>query len=213
MGSAQKAESILKRMESMYENGDKEMKPTVVSYTSAINAWVLSVDSGKARKARDILLNMDRMFKEGNKDVKPNVFAFSSVINACALCYGNTEEKEEALQIAYATFKQLENSSYGEPNHVIYTTFLKACANLIPAEDKRRKIVAAIFRKCCRQGQVDANVLDQLRNAAPTDLFLTLMGGLREVDIDRIDVKELPNEWTRHVKTQYKRRGTVGSKL
>eukprot|EP00957_Ditylum_brightwellii_P158861 12091825-Ditylum_brightwellii.AAC.1 len=60
---------------------------------------------------------------------------------------------DEALYLAYSTFKALEDSDYGKPNHVTYTTFLKACSRLIPTEGRRRKILSTVFKKCCSEGQ------------------------------------------------------------
>ena len=203
--SPQKAEGILKRMEGLYRDGDKSCKPSVVSYTSAINAWAGSTESEKACKARKILLHMIDLYHKGDRDVKPNVVPFTSVINACAGIYGTEAEKREALEIAYDTLKEVEGPEFGPPNHVTYATFLKACWKLVPSAERRRKLVATIFRKCCQRGQVNESVLTQLRNAAPKDLFLSLMGGVREEDIDSVTILNLPSEWSRNVKRSRKR--------
>ena len=200
--SAQKAESILSRMESMYNAGDKDIQPTVVTYTSVINAWVLSSSSGKAQKAWDLLRKMDEMYRNGNSSVKPNVVAYSSVINACALSKGDKKEKDRALDIAYKSFKELEDtSSYGNLNHVTYSNFIKACARLITDDDiKREKVITAVFKKCCSDGQVNASVLTQVRNATTKQKFASLMGGTRIGDLDDISITDLPKEWSRNLK-------------
>merc|ERR1740121_1462294 len=123
VAAGKKAESILCKLEDAFRNGDKEMRPTVISYTSAINAWAKCTDRGKAKRARAILEHMKAMRREGIVADWPNIFTYTSVINACART-DNTQERQEAFHIAYNTFKEISESENLSANHVTYSAFL-----------------------------------------------------------------------------------------
>jgi len=197
-GAARKAESILRKIEETYYNGDISMRPSVVSYTSTINAWVRSLDSDKAVRAQKILERMKQVHKDGNTDAKPNTVTYTSVINACAKCRGNQQERDEAIRIAYNTFKELELENYGDPNHVTYMTFIKAVGKLMPIGEKRDAILSTTFRKACRDGQVSENCLLQLKSACSDELLSELIS-VRLLDVSSVSIDDLPMKWKRNV--------------
>jgi hypothetical protein len=87
--------------------------------------------------------------------------------------------------------------------------FLKACANLIPTDEERRRVVVEpVFLQCCKDGQVGEIVLRQLRLAAPEDLYNKLLGDISQTGL-RVTLKDLPPEWRCNVKNDtYNRRGS-----
>jgi len=196
-GAPMMAESILYKLECIFLDGNDDMKPSVVSYTSAINAWAKSLERGKAKKAQAILERMKRNSDSGRINVEPNTVTYTSVINACATTYGDKEEKQEALKIAYSTFKEITNSDSVtlRPNHITYSTFLKAVSKLMPGGEKKDSIVSAAFRLCCKDGQVDDNCLFQLKSSASPELLCDLLGG---ADPSEITLEDLPIDWKRN---------------
>lgn len=81
-----------------------------------------------------------------------------------------------------------------------YSNFIKACARLITDDDtKREKVITAIFKKCCNDGQVNTSVLTQVRSATTKQKFSSLMGGTRVGDLDSISITDLPKNWSRNV--------------
>ena len=205
-GAGRKAESILNKLEDEYRNGRADMKPTVVSYTSCINAWAKSTDYGKAKSAKAILDRMKEMHAAGLISDKPNEFSFTAVINACATTYGEHDEKQEAFQSAYNVFKEISESDDFRPNHVTYSTFLRATSKLMPVGEKKDSIVSAAFRLCIRDGQCDANSLFHMKNAASSSLVSELLGCNDPSEAAKLSVDDLPAEWTCNVKSsQWKR--------
>lgn len=205
MGAAIKAESILKKME---QSKNDACKPTTITYTSVIQCYSVSNEKGKAKKAKQLLEQMKKVH------ITPNVYTYTAVVSACASStFTNEQEREEILQIAHSAFKELENpdNKCGYPNHVTYSTFLKACANLLPQQDKKDKVSGVIFQKCVRSGQLDGTVFSQLRQIMSKDVLTRFIEEeLQAIDttdvdlecdnIEDISVKDLPHEWRSNVK-------------
>lgn len=199
-GTGRKAESILTKLEDEYRNGNKDMRPSVVTYTSCINAWAKSSDYGKAERANAVLNRMKEMYISGVIADQPNEFSYTAVINACATTYGEQGEKQEAFRIAYSVFKEMSESEDLSPNHVTYSTFLRAIAKLMPDGEKKESMVSAAFRLCIRDGQCDSNCLFHMKNAASADLVLDLLGCSDLSEAVSLTVDEFPLDWTRNVK-------------
>jgi hypothetical protein len=91
--------------------------------------------------------------------------------------------------------------------------FLKACANLIPLDDERRRLVVEpVFRQCCKDGQVGEIVLKQLRLAAPDDLYQKLLGGLIRPGCP-VRLEDIPLAWRRNLREDsMKDRRRVGTR-
>ena len=194
--SAMRAEAVLKRME---ENG---VKINSFSYNGVMNAWSKSKRPRKAQKVLSILRGMDALYKAGNKDIRPNAYTYTTLLNACAFSSpDDVVTRSRVLDIALAALEELECSQYGNPNHVTYGTFLKACANLIAAEDEemKRLIVEPVFNKACEDGQVGELVLKQLRSAAPSELYEKLVRDIGNGSRS-ITLRDIPPEWHRNVK-------------
>jgi len=198
-GAGKKAESLLTKLEDKFRNGNKEMRPTVVSYTSCISAWAKSTDYGKAERASDVLKRMKEMYALGVISDRPNEFSYTAVINACATTYGEQGEKQEAFRIAYNAFKEMSESENLHPNHVTYSTFLRAISKLMPKGEKKDSMVSAAFRLCLRDGQCDSNCLFHMKNAATPELVADLLGCRDLSEAASITIDELPYDWTRNV--------------
>jgi len=199
-----KSLAILNRMWEQYESGDIDLKPDALAYNTVINAISKSDREDKAQKALRILRIMDKLYRAGqNKGARPNEFTYTSVLNSCAFSsFGGQRVRRKALDTAIFTLEELQESSYGRPNHVTYGMFLKACANLIPMDEERRRIVVEpVFLQCCEDGQVGEIVLKQLRMAAPEDLYNKLLGDLSHTG-PRVTVEDLPVQWRCNVKNE-----------
>jgi len=231
--SAAQAHELLSYMEKLYETTrDPKVQPNVRTYTAVINAWGRSKEVGKAQRALRILNHMKKTYNDGKNDlIQPNVYTYNAILNACAYTYGDEKEKDETFRIACEVFDQLRNlkdskssknnasnekgNALYKANHVTYGTFLQVCARLMPKGESmsRRTIVEAIFKKCCKDGQVGSYVLDQLWEAAPTSLYWALLeeGGVEENmarrrswgENDIVTIADLPSKWTKNVKERY----------
>eukprot|EP00957_Ditylum_brightwellii_P208919 15359542-Ditylum_brightwellii.AAC.1 len=56
----------------LYEAGNENVKPDIISYNTVIRAVAQSTYPGKAQKALRILRHMDKRYQEGNKETRPN---------------------------------------------------------------------------------------------------------------------------------------------
>eukprot|EP00816_Leptocylindrus_hargravesii_P011642 CAMPEP_0196813218 /NCGR_PEP_ID=MMETSP1362-20130617/34767_1 /TAXON_ID=163516 /ORGANISM="Leptocylindrus danicus, Strain CCMP1856" /LENGTH=582 /DNA_ID=CAMNT_0042189305 /DNA_START=105 /DNA_END=1853 /DNA_ORIENTATION=- len=201
--AAQKAEEILEHMEHLCtQSGNRRLAPDTHSFSTVINAWARSNAVGKETKAYKILQDMNSMYANGNSNARPNVIIYNAVMNACAFACGNESNLQRAMEIAHATFKELQESPHANPDEITYGTFIKACGNLMPHGPTRNKVVEALFKKCCQDGKVGDMVLRQVRYAADDHLYQRLFGDVL-ANRNSIGVHDIPEDWTCH--TQHRR--------
>lgn len=189
--AAEKAESILNRMEQSYAEGDLDAKPDTLTYTCVINAWARSGSPKKAQRAWDLLQRMCHAYEKGSLDVRPNVITFTSVLNACAYTRGSEADREQAIKIALMVLTELL-PNYDKPNHITFRTLLEVFGKQARNDRERLKLSSAAFEKCVEEGQVDSSVLDALGRFVPK-----LYENLPRDDQSEIRV---PAEWSRNVK-------------
>jgi pentatricopeptide repeat protein len=202
-GSPQLAERLLERLELMYKRGDESLRPDRKVYTSVINCWTHSKEPQKAIHAQRVLHRMQDAYRKGNSYSKPDLFTYNTVMLACAFSKVQTEEeRREAMKVAYQTYRQVKGSGYPELDDALYSSFLKACNNLMPFDNSRTQIVKAVFKRCCKDGAVSSMVLSELRRT-PSNLLQ-----VDEIVSHTRDLKELPSTWTRNVNVsnKYKKR-------
>jgi hypothetical protein len=193
-------EKIEKILDNMCASEDPNDWPTAHTFTSVISAWANSAEEDKASKALRTLRRMQRMHASGKYlDLKPNVYVYNSVLNACASSAGgHPETVESAFKVACGLFDELCKSEEFQPSDVTYSLFLRVCKQLMSEGALQRKMIEAVFRRCCRHGQVSLTVLRQVKEAASLELWIEIMrenAGKRDLAI-----KDLPAEWTCNVK-------------
>jgi hypothetical protein len=136
---------------------------------------------------------MEKLYKAGNDHVRPNIVAVNAVMNACAFTNGDVRYQNRAVEIAHSIMKSLENSPYGSsPDQITYGTFMRVCANQMPDTHTRQQIVVALFKKCCRDGQVGNFVLQQLKGLASSEVYQELVG---KSSYENTQMEDLPKEW------------------
>eukprot|EP01083_Nonionella_stella_P034659 94820_1 len=209
-----RCQRLLEHMWLEYEEGNHDLKPTEFAYNTVINAMSKSHRDDKAQQALRILRRMDNLYRAGeNKEARPSTYSYTSVLNSCAFSNNDQEVKRKALDTAIFTFEELQGSPYGSPNHVSYGMYLRAISNLIPTDDERRRdVVEPVFLQCCEDGQVGEIVLQQLRFAAPDDLYQKLLGKVaKSKSPSKIRLKDIPHEWKCNVRNE-KWDGRYGNK-
>ena len=206
-----KSLAILRKMWKLYEAGNEGVKPDTTAYNTLISAISKSDREDKAQRALRLLREMDLLYRrngEDNVNLRPNEISYTSVLNSCAYSTADDHNvRRKALDTAIFTFEELKDSPYGEPNHVTYYMYLQCCTNLIPSHDEVRRItlVEPVFLQCCKDGQVNQSVLNQLRQAAPDDLFEKLLGKVvqkKNGALNRVTVEDLPAEWKCNVRNE-----------
>lgn len=197
--AGEKAEKLLNWLLEVYDKtGDKDFQPNEYVCSLAISAWSKSRSFGKAAHARGILQKMKALHKAGTMSSPPNTHCYTAVINSCAYCMDEETEKRQALEIALATYKELERTpSHGKPNHVTYATMVAALTNLLPPSESRSAGVSSIFKRCCETGQVDGLVMRRLQRALTKEELDQLCPGSLVLEDGRINTESLPAEWQR----------------
>jgi hypothetical protein len=166
--------------------------PLSLCTMTTISAWARSQKPGKAERALNLFREMNKLYLAGNKHLRPNVVAVNAVMNACAYTTGDDKEQGRAMEIAHTILQELEQSPYGNPDQVTYGTFLQVCDNQMYISSTRSQLMAVMFKKCCKDGQVGSLVLQQLKTMATDEEYRDMIG--RGID-EPIKMEELPSGW------------------
>jgi pentatricopeptide repeat protein len=143
-GKAPKAELLLNEMMEAYENGNENLKPDTVAFSSVMDGWarLSSVDKPEcAERALKLLARMKRLEHEG---MGPNERTYTSVLTALAKS-GSWEACERARQLLAEIEAAYEsgNGLYFRPTTIHYNTVLNAYARS-PRADKALKAAAFV---------------------------------------------------------------------
>jgi pentatricopeptide repeat protein len=199
-GGAREGEQVLYEMIEKSSQGQEEMRPNAESFYNVIQAYNAAMaamsrarDPKKAVRSKQLMDRMKEQYKSGDDSFAPTLFSYQSLLNSCAFTTGEPEDKLAAFQIAVDALKELRESDYLEPDSSAYGLFLRACANLMPPSRKRDAVIENVFLKCCKDGFLSQNVLEEFENGASEELQLKVIGGFLE------DGVQPPEEWSRNV--------------
>jgi hypothetical protein len=105
------------------------------------------------------------------------------------------------LDTAIFTLHELRASRYDHPNELTYSTFLKACSNLLSDDEETlREVIVETFEHCKRDGQIGEKFLYRLREAAPPDLYKELLSEFVVSEKDDVSVTDLPPSWSSNLR-------------
>ena len=155
-GRVEEAEDLLSQMEDLYDSGELEDPPSVISYTTVIDGFARSKAEGASMRAESFLRRMmDR------DDLSPNAVTYNSVINAHVQSY-NIEAAEILLREMHETFLRTGNMDI-RPTMQSYSVVISGIAR------SRRKDA----------GERAERILEQIQNMSrsgdldkPPDLIL-----------------------------------------
>ena len=225
--SAQRAHGLLNEMEDLVDDGDSSMRPNYITYSAVINAYARSQsESFKAHKAYALLQRMEQQSSKNNDPtIRPNCVTYNTVLNAIATSnpnavYNNEDssenDQEETTQqvklselptlpdLVRTLYSQLLESEL-EPDHYTFGTVLKAVANLFWSEPDQGEFSKQVFQKACDLGYVSFGVLFQLKQAAPADVYRSLLPEKAYNPVNgHVIMKHIPKKWTRNVR-EYKK--------
>ena len=225
--SAQRAHDLLTEMEELVRKGDVRMNPNYVVYSTVIKAYAMSKSEPlKAHKAFLLLQHMEELAtKHNNPRIRPNRVTYNTVLNACATSIPNlfkAKVQEEGLDLP--TLPDMVRKLYGQllssqdesrqPDHYTYGTVLKAVANVFWGDQNEVEFCKQIFKEACERGYVSFAVLVALRQAAPADVFRSLIP--REAYNQKsghVLMQHIPEEWTRKVRDESRLRRTSKNSL
>jgi hypothetical protein len=166
-GKAQEAEQCLKQMQTMFDQGNKDMRPDFRHYNSMMHAWVKSNCSNKEFYAQSILEWMCELQKkspngEDYTHLKPTNVSFNICINAWS------KSKEiHSPDVAWYLFELMQ--SMKEEGHLSCGSDYHTCRVIIHALSKR--VEEGTIRKAERVLQImhdssdckpDASIYNQI---------------------------------------------------
>lgn len=200
--STREAEALLQEMK---DSNDPDVQPNARTFTSVIHAWGRSADHNKAQKALRLLQTMKALQQEATsnsrkQELKPTLVSYNAALDACARCQGDLHQQTDALKIAFAVIKAVQQDKTLEANAVTYSTLLRACCFLLQPGQERNKVASAVFEKAQKAGMADFRVLLQLKKTVDSTLLQEL---LKELPHDRngnFDFNSAPPGWSRNVR-------------
>ena len=188
--------------------GEIQIRPNGRTFNTVIKAIAKSESESKAQKSLRILRRMDKLYQSGRGEARPNAGTYTSVLNAAALPAKSMDlkTKRKALDTAIFTLQELQSCKYAQPTELTYSTFIKACHNLLSNEDEKslREVIEETFHQCKEDGQVGEMFLSGLREAAPQDLYKDLLSEVVVKNKDCVEVGDLPHSWRCNVRNAVK---------
>ena len=181
-----------------FKSGDESFRPSERVLGSVLD---VVAKSNEAHKVSMCLGLIDRMKKEYG--VTPNRVAYNIVLSACAHHIDPSENEQlrrEVLKTAVSTFQLLsKDGSLGGPDSTSYRSLLLVVDRFIIDEGERMASMEDLWKKCCKDGQVNQWVLQALFKVSGPHFW-------RLVDKDRrsagiVKVQDLPPEWSRNTGT------------
>mmetsp|Transcript_121 Transcript_121/g.202 ORF Transcript_121/g.202 Transcript_121/m.202 type:complete len:563 (-) Transcript_121:271-1959(-) len=127
IGSAQKAEGILRRMGT---NTDLA-KPDTISFNSTISAYARSDDTGANQKVDTLLAEMKQRHAQGDPFVRPDLFTYNAVISTLANSIDITERTADRAQALLSEMMEpsMDNLKI-KPNINTFASVIHAWARL-----------------------------------------------------------------------------------
>ncbi|KAG7347152.1 PPR: pentatricopeptide repeat domain containing protein [Nitzschia inconspicua] len=115
-GDFARATSLLDEMEQAYKEGNDDLAPDVVSYTTIMNGWIKSSDSASIRKAEKLFQRQKEMARSGNRSAEPNFITYVALVEGIA----RSDQPNAAIRVERIVrdmYKKYENGeSSSKPN-------------------------------------------------------------------------------------------------
>ena len=146
-GEMDRAQKVLEQMEAMYEARELDEPPSVISYSTVLDAFAKSSKPGTARRAEKILRQMK------DRGVQPNDISWNIVINAYAK-EKNPEQAERLLREMHHEYEQGVHEV--KPNTRSYTVVLSAwAAKQSPHSGERGEQLLDLMVKLYEAGEMN----------------------------------------------------------
>ena len=125
-GTAQRAKTILERMQELYEAGSADVKPdNAVSFNTVMSVFAAVGNLGAMKRAESILHHMHELRQSGNLNVKPNTIMYSTVISGRA----RSRRQKPQDMLEYMKKAAIAGHQDCRPNQRTYAAVIKAYAN------------------------------------------------------------------------------------
>ena len=97
-GTEERADKLLKRMESLFEDGRTSFGPDAIAYVTCMNAWAFSKNKFGPTQAELILNEMHERYMDGDDTMKPSARSIQIVIDSWSKG-GDEDSMEQAEQV------------------------------------------------------------------------------------------------------------------
>jgi len=126
--AAERAEDLLRHMETLYLSGNEDVRPDSISYTSVISAWSSSRQPQAADRALQLLEEMEELYEAGEEYVRPNTHSYTAVINALARSgsAGSAQKSRYLLDTMHDRYRAGRKDC--KPDVACYTSVIDAYA-------------------------------------------------------------------------------------
>lgn len=149
-GSTNEAEALLKQMEDLYESGELEECPNVISYSTVLDGFSRSHEGGASIRAETFL----RKMIERHGIAAPNAVTYNSVIHAHVQC-GDIQAAERLLGEMHETYLRGENSEV-RPTLRTYSTVLSGLAKSgRPDAGERAEQILDLVKEMAKSGELE----------------------------------------------------------
>ena len=125
--AAMRAQHLLEEMQNAYLNGNDNVKPNTISFSTCINSWAHSKDMDGARCAQDLLELILELEQERDPTMTPNSITCNLILNAWSKSTSpNTAIR--AQDLLYTIEKNRMNSAQfrAKPSTISFSTCMKA---------------------------------------------------------------------------------------
>merc|ERR1712232_203261 len=194
--AAENAELILNRLEEKFLHSTEEsIKLNSYAYNLVIDAWSRSCEKGAALRADAILERMHNLYvSTQNEAIRPDKVTYTTVIKAWI------NGREEGFSERSATLLSEMEQRYFNGDIVV------------KPDTEREKVITDLFHSCCKDGQVNVQVITTLKLVSSSDLFKELLGMYIHYD-QKIRISALPHDWSQNVKRKRTTRGARRKEL
>jgi pentatricopeptide repeat protein len=172
----------------------RKATPGTIHYNAALDCCA---KVPRATKAVDAASLWQEMMDVG---IPCDTITYNILLNAAANSFGSSELKERSLQIGQQAFDALQADESCQPTSLTYSYYFKMLRRLVPQSSSldRNMLVKLAFDLCCEQGCLNEILLRQVLENAETDTQLKVLLGDQFEANTKIQMSDLPPEWSRH---------------
>lgn len=174
------------------ETGAADLAPSFRTFKTAMSLMCKTRDTKKALRCQKLMNRIRESYNSGDDFFAPDLPVYKHLLKSCAYTVvSEPKDKLAVFQIAVDAFKEAKASGLALDG-TVFSLFLRACAQLMPANRKRDAVVENVFTACCNAGCLNDYVLRAFKSAGSDELQLRLVGGFLE------DGVRPPDEWRRN---------------
>ena len=165
--NAQRAESVLRDLQSAYERGALSLRPNQIVYNGCINAWAVA---GSFDRAGELLREMYLDFQSGNLNACPDVTSFNTLLKAFSVAK-RSDAGEKAEEIVRRMKDLYQSGALSvRPNVVTYSTLILChVVSKRPGSLDRAEEILRLIDRLHKEGELDQRApkqtYDTLRRA------------------------------------------------